>query len=169
MYVTGRTTSTHKIWSCVIVFSCVGLLELICGNVRPHRAAHPTELRIPAKTQPPFLPPPIPPPPDMESLAREDRIVLAVQLLKSNASLSVQGVAARFYVPKSTLQTRRARTTARRNTYPNSSKLTKIEELSLVKHIRSLSLHRFALTYREVHSIANQLLAVQGGMCVSNN
>jgi hypothetical protein len=105
----------------------------------------------------------------MESLAREDRIVMAVQLLKSDASLSVRGVAARFCVPESTLRTRRARTTARRDTHPNSSKLTKIEELSLVKRIRSLSLRGFAPTYGEVRSMADQLLAVQGGTHVGNN
>jgi hypothetical protein len=86
----------------------------------------------------------MPPPPDMELLSREDRIVLAVDLLKSDASLSVRSVAARFCIPESTLRSRRARTPARRDIYPNSSKLTKSEEDSLVRRIRNLSLHGFA-------------------------
>jgi hypothetical protein len=86
----------------------------------------------------------MPPPPDMELLSREDRMVLAVDFLKSNALISVRSVAARFCIPKSTLQSRRARTTARHNTYPNSSKLTKSKEDSLVRHIRDLSLRGFA-------------------------
>jgi hypothetical protein len=86
-------------------------------NVIHHRAAHTTELRIRAKTQPLFLPPPMPPLPDMELLSREDRIVLAVDLLKSDASLSVHSVAARLCIPESTLRSRRARTPARRDIY----------------------------------------------------
>jgi hypothetical protein len=111
----------------------------------------------------------MPPPSDMELLVREDRIVLAAQLLKSDASLSVWSVAARFCVPKNTLRGRRTRTTTHRNTHPNSSKITKIEELSLVKRIRSLFLPVFALTHGEVRSMAEQLLAVQDGTVVGNN
>jgi hypothetical protein len=130
---------------------------VVCNeiNVIHYRAAHTTELRIRAKTQPLFLPPPMPPPPDMELLSREDRIVLAVDLLKSDASLSVRSVAARFCIPESTLQSRRARTPARRDIYPNSSKLTKSEEDSLVRRIRNLSLHGFAPPYSQVRSMAD--------------
>jgi hypothetical protein len=43
------------------------------------------------------------PPPDMELLSCKDRIVLAVDFLKSNALISMHSVAAYFYIPKSTL------------------------------------------------------------------
>jgi hypothetical protein len=145
----------------------VGIVWAI--NVIPHRTAHPTEWRGPAKTQPLFIPPPMPPPPNLESLPREDRIVLAIQLLQSDASLSVRSVAARFCVPETTLRARRARRTARRNTHPNSSKLTKSEEDSLVRRIRDLSLRGFAPPLTQVRSMADQLLAARGGTQVGNN
>jgi hypothetical protein len=105
----------------------------------------------------------------MELLSREDRIVLAVDFLKSDASISVRSVAARFYIPESTLQSRRARTTARRDTPPNSLKITKSKEDSLVRRIRDLSLRGFAPPFTQVRSMADQLLAARGGTQVSNN
>jgi hypothetical protein len=105
----------------------------------------------------------------MELLSCEDRIVLAVDFLKSDASMSVRSVAARFCIHESTLWSRHARTTARCDTPPNSLKLTKSEEDSLVRRIRDLSLRGFAPSFTQVCSMADQLLAAHDGTCVGIN
>ena len=50
--------------------------------------------------------------PDLELLPREDRVIQAIQAIKSNASLSQRRAATIYNVPKSTLRTRRARIAA---------------------------------------------------------
>jgi hypothetical protein len=49
--------------------------------------------------------------PNLELLPREDRIILAIQAMKYNASISQRRAAAVYNVPESTLCTRRAKTT----------------------------------------------------------
>jgi DNA-binding transcriptional regulator YiaG len=61
--------------------------------------------------------------PNLELLSRAERITLAIQAIKSNASLSQQRAAAAYNVPKTTLQRQRAKPASQRITYPNSSKL----------------------------------------------
>jgi hypothetical protein len=109
------------------------------------------------------------PQPDTESLPYEERVILAIQLLKSNASLSLRHVASVYNVSQSTLTNQRVRMHSQRDTHPNRSNLTKSEEDSLVARIRDLSLHRFAPSHTEVRSMADQLLAIRGGTCVSIN
>jgi hypothetical protein len=109
------------------------------------------------------------PPPDIESLSYEDRVILAVQLVKSDASLSLRHVASIYNVSQNTINNRRAGMHSRRDTYPTQSNLTKSEEDSLVLRIRDLSLRRFAPCHAEVRSMADQLLAIRGGTSVGNN
>jgi hypothetical protein len=109
------------------------------------------------------------PPPDIESLSYEDRVILAVQLIKSDASLSLRHVASVYNVSRNTISNRRAGMHPRRDTYPNRSNLTKSEEDSLVLRIRDLSLRGFAPNHAEVRSMADQLLSVRDGTCVGNN
>jgi hypothetical protein len=109
------------------------------------------------------------PPPDIESLSYKDRVILAVQLVKSNASLSLRHVASMYNVSQNTINNQRAGMHSQRNTYPTQSNLTKSEEDSLVLHIRDLSLHRFTPCHAKVRSIADQLLAIHSGTSVSNN
>jgi predicted XRE-type DNA-binding protein len=42
---------------------------------------------------------------NLESLSRQDRVILAIQAINSNASLSQQRAAALYDVPQSTLST----------------------------------------------------------------
>jgi hypothetical protein len=105
----------------------------------------------------------------VELLSRDQRILLAIQALKSDASLSQRHVAALYSVPRSTLGDRHRGMASRRVTHPNRSNLTKSEEDSLVARIRDLSLRGFAPSHAEVRSMANQLLAVRGGTCVGRN
>jgi hypothetical protein len=111
----------------------------------------------------------MPPPDPIESLSYEDRVILAIQCLKSDASLSARHVASVYNVSRTTLTRRRVGTHSRRDIHPNQSNLTKSEEDSLVLRIRDLSLRGFAPCHAEVRSMADQLLSIRGGTCVGNN
>ncbi|RYN85670.1 hypothetical protein AA0119_g13236 [Alternaria tenuissima] len=93
----------------------------------------------------------------------EDRVILAIQAIREDASLSERRAAAIYNVRRSTLHDRRAGTTSRRDSQVNSSRLTKYEENTLVQYIRKLDARGFAPTLSYVREMANQLLAVRGG------
>ena len=107
--------------------------------------------------------------PDLESLPYEDRIILAVQAIKHDASISQRRAAAIYNVSESTLRTRRAGTASRRDTYANSSRLQRHEEETVVQCIRKLDARGFAPTLSYVREMANQLLAARGGGQVGEN
>jgi hypothetical protein len=56
--------------------------------------------------------------------SKEARIVLAVEALQKDKRLRLEAVAKLYNVPASTLRDRRAGRPARRDTAPNSKKLT---------------------------------------------
>ena len=101
--------------------------------------------------------------PNLELLSREDRVVLAIQAIKSNALLSQRRAAALYNVPQSTLSKRRATTLARRDTHPGRSRLQRLEEEAIIQRIRKLDEQGFAPSLSYVRSMANQLLATRGG------
>jgi hypothetical protein len=101
--------------------------------------------------------------PDLESLPNEDKILLAIKALNSDATLSERRAAAMYRVSRRTLRDQRAKTASRRNTHPNSSKLSRQEEDTIVQYIRKLDKRGFASTLSYVREIASQLLATRGG------
>jgi hypothetical protein len=102
--------------------------------------------------------------PNFESLSREDRIDLAaIKAIKSDTSLSTKRAAAIYDVSRSTLRTQRAGTTSRRDSQPNSSKLTNYEEEAIIQCIQKLGVRGCAPTLGYVRDMANQLLAVRNG------
>jgi hypothetical protein len=101
--------------------------------------------------------------PDLELLPREDRIILAIQAMKSDVSMSQRRAAAVYNVPESTLRTRRAKTTSQHNSHPNPSRLTRPEEETVMQYIKKLNAQGFAPTLSYVREIANQLLAARHG------
>jgi hypothetical protein len=107
--------------------------------------------------------------PDLELLPREDRIILAIQAMKSDALLSQRRAAAIYNVPQRTLSDRRAKTTSRRDSHPNSSRLTRHEEETIIQYIRKLDARGFAPTLSYVREMANQLLAARGSGQVGEN
>jgi hypothetical protein len=107
--------------------------------------------------------------PDLKLLSRQDRLILAIQAMKSNASLSQQRAAALYNVPQSTISNQRAKTTSRRDSHPNSSRLTKLKEETVIQYIRKLNAQGFAPTLSYIHKIANQLLAARSGSQVREN
>jgi hypothetical protein len=60
----------------------------------------------------------MPPLDPIESCSYEGRVLLALQCLKCDASLSVQHVALVYNVSRTTLTQRRAGTQSQRNTHP---------------------------------------------------
>jgi hypothetical protein len=101
--------------------------------------------------------------PNIELLPREDRIILAIQAMKSNALLSQRRAAAMFNIQESTLRRRRAGKTSRRDISANSSRLSRSEEEVIIQYIRKLDERGFAPTLSYVREMANQLLAARGG------
>ncbi|KAF1922556.1 uncharacterized protein M421DRAFT_49038, partial [Didymella exigua CBS 183.55] len=97
-------------------------------NVVHHRADHPTERITLPRPQRFLLSITMAQPVDLELLSCADRVILATQAMKSNASLSQRRAAAIYKVPQSTLSHQGAGRTPRRDTHPNSSKLQKHEE-----------------------------------------
>jgi hypothetical protein len=75
---------------------------------------------------------------DLEALSPEDRIILAIQAMKSDANLSDRRAAATYSVSRRTLRDRRAGTTSRRDTHANSSRLQRHEEEAVIQYIRKL-------------------------------
>jgi hypothetical protein len=100
---------------------------------------------------------------DLELLSCEDRIILAIQAIKSDASISQRRAATTYNVPEKTLRSRRAGTLSRRDIHPNSAKLQRLEEEVIIKRIRKLDAQGFAPTLSYIREMANQLLAARGG------
>ena len=65
-----------------------------------------------------------------------------------------------YNIPRSTLSHRRAGRRARRDTSPNSRKLTKSEEEAIIQYILELGTRSFPPRLRDVEDMANQLLYV---------
>jgi hypothetical protein len=100
---------------------------------------------------------------DLESLPRTERIILAIQAMKSDASLSQRRAAAAYNVPETTLRRQRAKPASTRVVHPNSSRLQRHEEDTIVQYIRKLDERGFAPTLSYIQEMANQLLAARGG------
>jgi hypothetical protein len=101
--------------------------------------------------------------PDLKLLPREDRIILAIEAIESNALLSQQRAAAIYNVQESTLRTQRAGKPSQRDISANSSKLSRHKEEVVIQYIRKLNKQGFAPTLSYVREMANQLLAACGG------
>jgi hypothetical protein len=78
--------------------------------------------------------------------------------------LQAQRRAAAIYdVPQSTLSNRCAKTAPREDVHPNSSRLQRHEEETILQYIRKLDARGFVPTLSCVREMANQLLAARGG------
>jgi len=91
------------------------------------------------------------------SLNQEGRILLAMQALKQGQSKSIQVAAISYDVPRSTLRHRINRMLSRRDSIPNSQKLTPIEELAIIRYILDLDSRGFPPRINDVRDIADLL------------
>jgi hypothetical protein len=98
-------------------------------------------------------------PSNLKLLPRADRVALAIQAMKSNASLSQRRAAAAYNVPETTLQRQRVKPASTHVIHHNASKLQRHEEDAIVQYIRKLDERGFAPTLSYVQEMANQLLA----------
>jgi len=108
-------------------------------------------------------------PPDLEQLPYEDRIALAIEATTGPQKLSKRRAADLYNVSRMTLHRRCIGTTSRRDTHPNSSRLTKSEEETIVQYIKKQDARGFAPTLNYVADMANQLLAARGERPVGLN
>ena len=97
----------------------------------------------------------------MPSTSDESRVVLALQALQDDESLSVLAAAKAYNVNRMTLTRRRAGRLSRRDTTPKSRRLTDSEENAIVQYIVELVARSFPPRLRGVEDMANQLLRVR--------
>jgi len=94
-------------------------------------------------------------PSKIPSTANESRVILALQALEDNKSLSVLAVAKIYNVNRMTLTRRRAGKPIRCDTTPKSRRLTDSEENAIVQYIVELVIRSFPLRLCSVEDIAN--------------
>ena len=75
--------------------------------------------------------------------SNEAHIQLALQAIQQDANLSVPCAAAIYNVPERTLRRRRDGIPSRRDSTPNSMKLLKTEEETIVQHVLDLDARGF--------------------------
>ena len=99
----------------------------------------------------------------------EADIQLAVQAIKRDATLSQRQAAKIYRVSQSTLSTRLAGASPRRDRAPNLIKLTSTEELVIVQHILKLDERGYPPRLTDVEDMANSLLAERNQPPVGKN
>src|SRR6478735_7082759 len=89
----------------------------------------------------------------------EARILLALQSLQNNPKLSIRRAAAIYEVHYRTLHRRQKGIQSRRETIPNSRRLSDLEEQIIIQFILELHARGFPPRLRGVEEMANRLLA----------
>ena len=102
----------------------------------------------------------------MSSISDEARVVLALKAIQDNKNLSIRAAAKIYRVSERTLRRRRDGHTTRRDTIPNSKKLTELEEEVIVRYIIELATRSFPPRLRSVEDMANQLLRARDALDV---
>ena len=104
-----------------------------------------------------------------QSASQEARIQLAIQALDRNQIYGIRHAASLYDVPWTTLRDQRAGLAYRRDTIPNSIKLTANEEQVVIDHILDLGSRGFSPRYTAVRDMADKLLAARGQSIVGKN
>ena len=97
----------------------------------------------------------------MGSPSKEARLLLALKAIENSEKLSIRAVAKLYNLPEATIRHRRAGRTARRDTTPNSRKLTQSEERAIIQYIIELSARASPPRLCGVEDMANQLRRVR--------
>ena len=105
----------------------------------------------------------------MVSTYNESDIQLAIRAHQRDPHVSILKLSKIYQVPNTTLRDRINGKPARRNTMPNSRKLTVSEENAIVSFIIDLDARSFPPRYSYVEDMANRLLAQRGGGRVGKN
>ncbi len=102
----------------------------------------------------------------MPPTSKEARVILALEAIRNDEKLSLRAAAKLYNVLESTLRSRRASVSARRDTTPNSRRLTDSKEKAIVQYVFELALRSFLLRLCGVEDMANQLLRVRDASLV---
>ena len=100
---------------------------------------------------------------------QEGRILLAIQAVKLGQFRSLKAAAISYDVPRTTLSNRINGIASRRDSTPNSQKLTPEEELAIVRYILNLDSRGFPPRPQAVQEMADLLLAVRDAPPVGIN
>ncbi|KFY78524.1 hypothetical protein V499_02327 [Pseudogymnoascus sp. VKM F-103] len=100
---------------------------------------------------------------------QEGRIILAIKAIKEGNIKSIRAAAMSYDVPFESLRTRLNGVTSRRDSTPNSRKLTPYEESALVQYILDLDARGFPPRPQAVQEIADLLLSERGKSPVGKN
>ncbi len=95
----------------------------------------------------------------MESASNEAQLNLALEALKRDTTLSIRAAAKIYGAPKTTILRRRNDQLSRRDTMPNSRKLTDLEESTIIHYVLDLDARSFPPRLCGVKDMANRLLA----------
>ena len=99
----------------------------------------------------------------MEIQAKEARIILAIEAIRTSKKLSQRSVVKIYKVLLSTLSDRIAGRTYRPETKANSLKLTELEEEVILRNILDMDSRGFAPRLASVEDMANFILESRGG------
>lgn len=86
-------------------------------------------------------------------------MVLAIEAIQKDPQLSARAAAKIYDITHSTLSTHLKGITSRRDTMPNSRKLTDLEEKTIVENVLDLDARSFPPWLCDMEDIANRLLA----------
>ncbi|KAI8648953.1 HTH CENPB-type domain-containing protein [Fusarium sp. Ph1] len=89
----------------------------------------------------------------------EARTLLALQALQNNPKLSIRSAAGMYKIDERRLRRRQQGIQSRRDTIPNSRRLSDLEEQIIVQFILDLDARGFPPRLRAVEAMANRLLA----------
>jgi helix-turn-helix, Psq domain len=103
----------------------------------------------------------------MQVQTQEARIILAIEAIRtSRRKLSRRNAAKISNVPHSTLSDRMIGRSSRNDIQPNSLKLTKLEEETIIRYIFDQDSRGFSPQLANVEDMANYLLEMHGGKCI---
>lgn len=105
----------------------------------------------------------------MSLASYEARVNLALEAIRKDQNLSIRAAAKIYSVSDRTIRRRRDGSSARRDTVPNSRKLTQLEEEAIVQHVIELCTRSFPPRLRGVEDMANQLLHARDASPVGKN
>jgi len=105
----------------------------------------------------------------MVSSPKEGRILLALQAIKPHGKLSIRQAAKAYSIPYSTLHHRRDGLPSQHDIRPNSTKLTRLEEETILQVALNKDARGLSPRLADVEDIANRLLAERGEKPVSKH
>ena len=111
----------------------------------------------------------MPQPIELQSIQNEGRTALAIQSIKQGQSESIRSIATSYDIPRTTLRRRVKGMPSRRDSIPNSRKLSPYEETAVVQRILDLDSRGFPPRPQGVEEMANHLLAERGATPVGKN